>query len=74
MQMFVTYYDFLSEDKTNFDKKLTNNTNEKHLILEEDLLVNSEGKYFLFIRFKNCTGNLINLSKKQTETGQTELA
>ena len=38
------------------------------LIVEEDLIVKEGGKMCLFLRFKNCTGNIIILSNEDVDT------
>ena len=42
---------------------------QKHIVSEDDLLVsndgNSEFKKILLLRFKNCTGNIIDLTDRQ---------
>jgi len=49
-------------------------SNIRHVISEDDLAVNNEGKPCLFLRFKNCTGNVIELDDKQHNITQNEFA
>ena len=35
---------------------------ESTILAEEELLENEEGKHCLVLRFKNCTGNIVDLS------------
>ena len=44
------------------------------MIYEEDLLVGKEGNLCILLRFKNCTGNIINLEDERQEVSETELA
>ena len=39
-----------------------------HIISEEDLVFNDQNEACIFLRFKNCTGNIIILSNKDAET------
>jgi len=49
-------------------------SNVRHIIAEEDLTINNEGKPCLGLRFKNCTGNIIELDDKQHVVNQVEFA
>ena len=50
-------------------------TDGEHFISEDDLCVSNEGKPCLVLRFKNCTGNIIDLDdKKHPKVTPTELA
>ena len=87
MQMFTVCGDLFSERECNaaqgqtediggnaYDREMDSCSNERHIILKEDLMVTDEGKTCLFLRFKNCTGNIINLSDNQTVDDPDELA
>ena len=37
-------------------------SSERTFLAEDDLLENEDGKHCLVLRFKNCTGNIIDLS------------
>ena len=45
-----------------------------NVLAEEDLLVNEEGKPCLVLRFKNCTGNIIDLSSTDQQVSKKEIA
>lgn len=46
----------------------------RHIICEDDLATNSEGNPCLLLRFKNCTGNIIELDDKQQKVTDHEFA
>jgi hypothetical protein len=46
----------------------------KHMICEDDLVINSEGMPCLLLRFKNCTGNTILFDDKQHKVTENEFA
>ena len=46
----------------------------RHIICEEDLTTTSDGKPCLLVRFKNCTGNIIDLDDVQHNVTETEMA
>jgi len=48
--------------------------NVRHIICEEDLTTNNEGSPCLLLRFKNCTGNIIELEDCSHNVTQTEFA
>ena len=47
---------------------------EPNVLSEEDLLVNEDGKPCLVLRFKNCTGNVIDLSTAEHHVSDKEVA
>lgn len=46
----------------------------RHVICEEDLTMNNEGKPCLLLRFKNCTGNVIHLDDRAHSVSENEFA
>ena len=53
---------------TSEDTDMNNGSGEINIVTEEDLILTDQGEACLFLRFKNCTGNVIKLSKADTET------
>ena len=51
---------------------MSSESNGAHFMSEEEFSVDDEGNYSLVLRFKNCTGNIINFSDKRVPT-QEEL-
>jgi len=52
----------------------SNHGGVKHMICEDDLVINGEGKPCLLLRFKNCTGNTVLLDDKQHKVTENEFA
>jgi len=55
-------------------QSLSSNYNVRHIISEDDLAINNEGKPCLLLRFKNCTGNVIELDDRQQKVTDHEFA
>lgn len=56
-------------------KSLSSNLGDvKHMICEDDFVINNEGKPCLLLRFKNCTGNTILFDDKQHKVTENEFA
>ena len=53
--LFSHNIDVTSSEATKDDQ------NQKHIVSEEDL-ISRDGKQCLLLRFKNCTGNIIDLN------------
>ena len=69
LQTFVAF-DNLHSLVGGVDSEMDGNMNESQMITEDDLIVSAEGKTCLFLRFKNCTGNIIKLSEDQSIVDQ----
>ena len=77
MQTFILVEDLfsLSEKDGGTDNEISfASVKEKHLISDEDLEIVDEKKLCLVLRFKNCTGNVIDLSNKKPFVEASELA
>ena len=62
MQTFIIYEHLISEEN------VTNRiVSVRSIIREEELLVGNRGNLCLPLRFKNCTGNIIDLTDRITE-------
>ena len=53
---------------------MSNMSTVRHVICEEDLTISSEGRPCLLLRFKNCTGNVIQFDDKQHIVNPIEFA
>ena len=66
MQTFVICDNLFSqgEQGASDDIEMNDCLNSSHIIGEEDFMVNDKDVACLFLRFKNCTGNIIILSSE----------
>ena len=66
MQTFVICDNLFSqgEQGASDDIEMNDCLNSSHIIGEEDFMVNDKDVTCLFLRFKNCTGNIIILSSE----------
>lgn len=63
-----------SSGQRSMQSLVSNQPAVRHVICEEDLEINNEGKPCLRLRFKNCTGNVIILDDKQPTVSENEFA
>ena len=76
MQTFILVEDLflLSGKDGSNDNEISNSSTEKYIVIEEDLVeYPDEKKLCLVLRFKNCTGNVINLTNKEPLVDAAEL-
>ena len=62
MQMYILCGDLFSHSEKSESSVEEFESNNRPIVSEDDLIVNDDGKKFLLLRFKNCTGNVIELT------------